>query len=215
MLMRFSRNTNTLQSNKVYWTFIDKIKKLPISVGHWLSEFPFLVESDFKDFFMLPKYITGNTKLQCFQYKILHRIFPCNHMLSKWKVVNNSSCSRCCSVDTVEHFFFYCHECVDFWHLIENWFKTVTEVYIPLKVTNVLFGIPFTRSQDKLLSVLNFIILHAKYHLYVCKKDNRPISLTSFLHYLKYTLRIEKDIAVMKQKQDQFNTLWSFIYSAL
>jgi hypothetical protein len=204
-----------LQSSKVYWKMIVKYIKTPTAIEQWISEFPFFDDTDFKAIFMLPAYTTKDTKLHCFQYKILHRIFPCNYLLTKWKIKNDIACSYCNLPDTIEHYFYECCECKTFWLFVENWFRKISNVYIPLRITNILFGIPFKQSQDKMLITLNFIILHGKWYLYMCKREQKCIFTLSFLKYLKHVLKIEKEINIVRKTEHEFDETWSFIEHAL
>jgi len=211
----FHDNVSKLNSKNVYWKLIQELVKEPTALSQWISQFPFMLDGDFKDIFTLPSQITRNTKLQCFQFKILHRIFPCNYMLSKWGITDNKNCTTCNVPDTVEHYFFYCSKCKEFWSSVENWFKKISGVYIPLKIVSVLFGITFKKTQDDLLSILNFIILHAKMYIYLCKREEKPIHIQSFLKYFKYVLKIEREILILSNNEQEFERKWSIVQDAM
>lgn len=164
---------------------------------------------------MLSKYTSSDTKLQCFQYKILHRIFPCNHNLAKWKIKGNAECDCCNVTDTIEHFFYYCMQSKAFWQCIENWFGNLSGVFIPLRIVNIIFGIPYNKSQDKLLLCLNFIILHGKWFIFLCKREQKQVFLVSFLKYLKHVLLVEKSIALRRNQEQEFIENWFFIENAI
>ena len=204
-----------LQSNKIYWNRVAAFVRTPTALDKWISEFPFINDSDFKDFFTLPMYVTRETKLQCFQFKILHRIFPCNDVLKIWGIKDCNHCVHCNEQDTIEHFLFYCDECRSFWLNVENWFHQTTRVLLPLRITNILFGIPFNRSQDKLLFILNFIVLHGKWFIYKCKREENHIRFVPFLRYLKNVLYVEKDMAILMKKEQEFDTNWTHIINSM
>ena len=207
----FHDNVAKLKCSKVYWQIVEGHVKQPTALDHWISEFPFMHDDDFKDIFVLPILTTRDVKLQCFQYKLLHRIFPCNYMLSKWGITESYKCNDCNEVDTIEHYFFYCNKCRLFWKSVEEWFRQITNVYIPLKFVTVLFGIPHRKTQDECLYNLNFIIIHGKKYLYLCKMEQKPLHIKSFLNYIKYILHIDEEIALIKNKELEFERKWSFI----
>ncbi len=204
-----------MKSSTVYWSLIDSIIKPPTALDHWYSEFPFLHDIDIKQIYILPMSISKDYKIQCFQYKILNRIFPCNYMLNVWRIKEHNLCPYCDQIDTIEHYFYYCSECTLFWKGIEKWYFNIMKTFIPLKVANVLLGSPYRKSQDNVLHTLNYVVLHAKWFIYEKKRDCKKICLLDFLTYFKRTLDIEKCIAITNKKTKPFFDTWSTIYFAL
>ena len=91
----------------------------------------------------------------------------------------------------------------------------LTDVYIPLKICNVLFGIPFNKSQDKLLFILNYIILYSKWYIYICKRNEKAVRFSALLKYIKHILQLEKEIAILKKKEKEFEENWAFVQDVL
>ena len=54
--------------------------------------------------------------------------------------------------------------------------------------------------------LFNYILLIAKWHVYVRKLDNRPPCLISFLELLKEKVLLQKNISFRNGKLKQFNT---------
>ena len=98
----------SVESYMLYWHFVNKIMKPPTSIDKWVSEFIFLNDQDFSNFYELPYKILRDTKIQTFQYTILHKIFPCGAALHTWKLTENSNCTHCAEHDSLSHFFFDC-----------------------------------------------------------------------------------------------------------
>jgi hypothetical protein len=203
-----------LTSKKVYWKLLEKSVKQATAIAQWISLFPFLHDNDFDDIFTIHKNVT-ETRMQSFQYKLLHRIFPCNYKLFKWGIVESSKCSNCDLVDTQEHYFFYCNESGLFWRSVETWLRELYNVHIPLKITDVMFGIPHRKTQDNMLFILNFITIYGKWYIYTSKRDSKRITFARFKNYLKYTLSIEYQVSINKNKQSEFRNRWSSIVSNL
>jgi hypothetical protein len=175
---------------------ISGIVKQPTAVQHWIEEFPFLHDNDFEDFFMIAHKV-GDVKLQCFQYKILNRIFPCNYMLKKWKISDTDKC-LCGEIDTIEHSLFYCNESRKLWENISQWVNEIFHVKIPLRIVNVLLGIPHRQSQDNVLDILNFMIIHGKWYIHCCKKKSKNVVPRGYLYYMKHVFHIK--IEIMSRK---------------
>ena len=148
-------------------------------------------------------------RLQSFHYKLLNRIFPCNSNLYKWGIANSSSCASCGNIDTIEHHLYYCHAVLQFWKSLEQWVNNVFEVYIPLKITDIIFGIVHLKTQDNLIPTLNYLIIYAKWFVYISKKDSKELSFIRFQKYMKHILSIEQQIAINREKLTAFNIQWS------
>ena len=56
----------------------------------------------------------------------------CNYALAKWNLVESELCKDCALTDTLEHYFFECHQSYTFWRQLTNWFGNTMLVYIPL-----------------------------------------------------------------------------------
>ena len=95
--------------------------------------------------------------------------------------------------------------------MVEQWFSKRSNVRIPLRVVNIMFGIPYKKTQDNVLFILNFIILHGKWFIYKCKRDKKPLIFVAFLKYLKYVQKIEKDIATIRNNERDFGEKWSLM----
>jgi hypothetical protein len=77
----------TITCKEVYKHLINLVSKTPTAVQKWCEMYETLNEIDWKLIFQTLYNIVRETKLQSFQYKILNRIFPCNHWVSKWNQV--------------------------------------------------------------------------------------------------------------------------------
>ena len=204
---KLKNNVMKLKSKKIYWKYLEKIVRQPSAIQHWISEFPFFHDNDFAEIFS-NAYNTGDVKLQSFQYKILNRIFACNYMLNKWGIANSAKCTYCEDIDTLEHYFYYCEHCQEFWKGITQWFAVVYQVNIPLKIVDILMGISHRRTQDDTLAKLNFVVLQGKWYIYTCKKESKALTFVGFKKYFKYCLKIEKEVSVRKNEECAFQQQW-------
>ena len=67
-------------------------------------------------------------------------------------------------------------------------------VNIPLKIVNVILGIPHIKTQDDVLNILNYLILHGKWYIYWCKKNSNKVSITGFRKYLKKVFSVKYEL---------------------
>jgi hypothetical protein len=198
-----------IKCSELYWLHIGKIGKTPGSFNMWYTIFPRLTEIEdivwYNILYALKMCVTSY-KLQSFQYKIIYNIINCRKKLYEWKIINCPKCLFCAEIDNIDHYFIHCKRTQKFWNSLFNWWNNLSEIEIHLKqdeiIENILFG--FNLIDDRYI-LLNFIILHAKYYIYVCNQtiENEQtvnIDLLDFLVYLKGKLLIEKAILVKTPK---------------
>jgi hypothetical protein len=208
-----SYDIKELTSFTFYWHLLEKITKSPISVENWISEFPFLNDKDFENFYMLPNTIIKDTKLQTFQYAILNQIIPTNAKLFKWKLVEDSDCHYCGQYDNLTHFFYSCKGTAMFWTHLMNWLHSNFQTRFPLSKTDIIFGI--RPMSDTLFQSINYLLLHGKWHIYRCKLDNRNPCFLQFLDEIRHKLVVEKYMYCVKDDPQKFITRFGQIYNVL
>lgn len=74
--------------------------------------------------------LTRVTKLQSFQYKILHRTIPCNVYLKQIRIKDSDWCPFCDESDTITDFIFSCSNVQPFWEAICAWFRQADDLYL-------------------------------------------------------------------------------------
>ena len=157
--------------------------------------------------------LVRETRIQSFQTKIIHRIFPCKSNLHKWTVKNNDICEFCTNQtqENVEHYFYYCQSTIAFWEHFKTWWNNVSEVYMNLSLCEVLFGV-LNYNDDNMLHILNYLILIAKWFIYGCKMKDDVLIFHNFIREVKKHLDTEKFIMYQDGKMDQFHQKWDLLY---
>lgn len=84
-----------------------KYNCIPAAVVKW-SSLMNLDTMDWKSVFNLPFKVTKETKLQAFQYSILHRFVPHKRLLYLQNLVTEETCDHCGEIDTILHRFYEC-----------------------------------------------------------------------------------------------------------
>ena len=159
----------------------------------------------------MPFSVCGDTKLQSFQYRVIHRILPCNKWLFNISVSESSKCNFCEEEDDILHFLVLCKNTYAFWTSFYNWWYCISNISIQETIEeHLLFGYPGNSDTE---ITLNFCVLLGKYYIY-CKKlqgDNN-IDLYEYLVKLKQRLSFEKQIC--QNKMLNFEK-WACIYDQL
>ncbi len=92
----------------IYWTFVCKHVRQPSCINKWTVE---NVEQTLrKNIFCSAFHTTRETKLQSFQYRILHRTIICRKKLYNMKLVDSPNCLYCNNIDDIKHFLLSCEK---------------------------------------------------------------------------------------------------------
>ncbi|CAC5368334.1 unnamed protein product [Mytilus coruscus] len=171
-----------LFAKDVYSLFIDRGSVSPISQQRWEESFNIEISDEkWNSIYLLAFKCTIESKLQAFQYKMLHRIVSHNYLLEKYKLSLTNECASCKEIETIEHKFFECTEIKQFWREFSNWWYLVFGVKIFLNKDSVIFGV---LNSDNL--VLNYCILQAKYYINYVKNTQLDRLLISVQAFLKF-----------------------------
>ena len=81
------------------------------------------VQLEWNDIYNLPRIVTVDTQLRCFQYKILHNVLYLNKKLFTFGKTDTKLCSFCNLEDeTVLRLFAYCTKSTNLWKNIKTFF---------------------------------------------------------------------------------------------
>ena len=79
---------------------------------------------------------------------------------------------------------------------------------------NILLGIPNYDNTNVILN-LNFVILFAKYFIYDCKKNDKPVDLYNFQVKLKTRMVIKEYRSELYKTKLEFLVKWSVLSDSL
>ena len=199
-----------VKCSQVYWSEINKIMERPTCYYKWESEY-FYATFDWDLINVIPYECTTETFLQSLQFKIIHRYFPCNYRLHLWNIVEDSKCTYCNIVDTLNHYF---AECQVFWESVKRWFLRVFQFVINVTPLDILLGIPNYDNSNVIMN-LNFVILFAKYFIHDCKKNDKPVDFYHFQVKLKTRMVIEEYRYELYNRKLDFLVKWSVLSDSL
>ena len=187
-----------------YWKFINKRKRLPTCVTKWTEIYPEIDQDQWANIFSLSFKTIRETKLQTFQYRIIHRLITCKKKLYEMQLTNSPCCQYCDQEDNISHFFLLCPKVKDFWYFFFAWWNRLGALYISsIEEVDILFGY---QSRENVFVVLNYCIIHAKFFIHRQKLFyNNSLGLHEFLTELKFKLQIEYNICKSNGAVDKFN----------
>ena len=153
-----------------------------------------------------PLLATHDVKLRNFQYKYLNRIIPTNQFLNKCKLVSSSLCDFCnMEIETFNHLFWECRHVQSFWMELKDYLNE-NNIDIEITIKTINFGIQERFCPN--IKLKNFIILIAKYFIFINKYNKSIPVWQGFRMYIRNRIRIEKEIALMKNRLLEFERLW-------
>ena len=147
-----------------------------------------------------------NTKLRSFQYKYLMRIIPNNNFLYKININSSSLCDFCnMYVETNKHLFWECQLSRGLWTELEVY---LNEKQIEIKLDYTIISLGYM-DQSSYSSLLNCILIYAKYFIFKNKYEKTSPSCSHFKNYLKCQENIERVIALAKDKLAEHENKWN------
>ena len=205
-------------TNTLYWLLIHKKthRRVPTCIQRWETIYN-IDNSIWHSIFKSPFKSCRETYLQSFQYRIIHRILPCNVWLVKRKIVESDKCTyRYCEgheTDTIIHYLVGCKLVQNFWQSFVAWWNAMnfSKLY-PLVEENIILGFPCVTNED---IILNFCIILAKYHIYTAKRNQNIVFFLDYLKELKHKLVIEEAIHVKNFTENKFYDIWGYLVEQL
>jgi hypothetical protein len=201
---KHTKPISLIQNREIYGEFI-KAKQIEPIIKTQMQQVLDIEENQWTDIFTVPKVIQ-DTKIRSFQYKILFNLIPCNLYLKRINKSETDLCPFCPELDDLIHYFLECPETYRFWTSFKNWWRGLTGGDdININRTNILVGF---LNKHKRRDTLNACTLLAKWHIYKSKLDQSLPFFYKFLCKLKYTLLIEKTIALKNNRLYTYDNKW-------
>ena len=137
--------------------------------------------------------------------KIIHRIYACDSLVSKFDDSVSETCAFCSEYNDIVHWFVICKELRPLWDHFQKWCQKNLQMHVAIDIPTILFG-----DLRKDSFIVNYCILHMKdyiHKVHVASQGNK-VAHFAFINYisrLKYALVIEKQIAVNRSKISTFD----------
>jgi hypothetical protein len=201
-LNNITKPVTLLTNNDAYKLLQSQNHILPKCQARWVAQFP---DYNFQwaDIYKLPFESVRCTKIQALQFKIVHRIYPCNYWVAKWEPNTLETCAECHNVDDLVHYFYQCESVNRFWLQFSTWWSRNIGEPLYLTETDVLFGF---FGVSKWIKAVNYCILQAKVFIVKCKYRSDNLFLFTFLICLKHQLSLEKFVHCRNDTVEYFDT---------
>ena len=188
------------------YNILDKLEKWQETLEKEISL------TDFNMLFRNIYCVTNVAKLRSFQYRILMHALILNKQLFIYKIRDNNKCTFCnVELETACHFFWKCKICSEFWRktraLILEMVDNLPAHEMEFNKENMLFNMV----HKKPANIVNFIVLKAKYYLYVTRCKNKKPSIVQFKENLLLIRNIEKYIAIKNNRLAKHEQKWNNI----
>jgi hypothetical protein len=187
------------------------IKALSIHKPHeqkWREDMPDLDTEKWSVFNNIPFQCTLNTKLQAFQYKVIHRLLGTRKLLKQCKIIEEDTCIWCQEdSETLLHMFVTCPTAQSFWNKIKEWLDNYIEN--DLGSETIIFG-------DQSSEAVSNIVINLKYYMFVCSfKEQRP-DIVGAKQIVRAEMMVEREIAKKNEKAEKlFDRKWGLLQNIL
>lgn len=154
----------------------------------------FVRDINWKKVWTIPNKFLVTNKVKEVSFKILHKCYPANHYMTKFKKDINVNCGFCGSHPetpyTVQHLFWICSHAKTFWKDFSTFITGQLYKDFTIKWENVVFC--FFRRQKNVYFIINLLIILAKFYFHKCKYScQKP----NFKHYYNDTISYIKLIS--------------------
>ena len=191
-----------------YQLLCDKTVDTPTAQHKWAVEYEaetgINCDIDWKQIYSMPFKCTIETKCHYFQFRFIHKVLPTNEYLSKIGIKDNEKCSFCkTNVETMKHLMWNCKWVSTFWKEVINWLTSL-DIFLDISYMNICLGIYDTEYS----SFINMLFILAKKYIYKCRVQDDKVIFSVFKDWIFYTEKVEKYIAIKKEKQNSHYKKW-------
>ena len=149
-----------------------------------------VVIEDWSFIYCIPFSVTKDTKLQDFQYKLIHRILITNSFLCKCGLKETELCTFCTETkESLVHIFWEYNYVRNFWLTIGNFLK-ICGVSLSFNAKDIILCLTEHSSAQ---GTINNVLIILKYYAYICRCKCSALNLEGGLEFLKYAISIEKE----------------------
>lgn len=175
-----------MRTRDFYWLGIKAVK--PTAVDRWEREG--FIPDEWVKIFRNPYTCTKSTKLQAFQYRVIHRFIPTRRFLFVRHIVDSPKCLQCKENDTITHHFFGCPRVAKFWEDVFKYIHGRFRERWQLNVNVIIFGMLDAPP------VISLLILMGKHYIHSCAMHQRQVSFDAFMSYVEDMRRTEQQAAM-------------------
>lgn len=196
-------------SQNIY-NVLNKNKELPTGKIKWNRIYD-LDDESWESIYQAPFQITKCSKLRWFQTSINHNILTTNKFLKTINLIDSPDCTLCGQFEeTITHLFWHCSKTRIFLKELETKFQT-NNIQLDLREKTFILGLYQTDTSK----VLQFLLLIAKYYIYLCRCKNKPLNFKLYKLNVQSLYKTHKEMAVINNDLEKFLLAWSLFEQIL
>ena len=193
------------KGSKTMYDILNQNKDIPTGQLTWNKLYTFTAE-DWSHIYTYPYTITKYPALLWFQISINHNILVTNKLLFQMKIRDDALCTFCkLNNETIIHLLWKCETTQQFIQAVTGWLNDYSIIYT-FSEEFFVFG---RQNEQHLPYVVKFILLYAKYFIYLSRCKQRPLSLNVFKTQLKFMYKVHLHIASNHNEVTKFQNQWS------
>jgi hypothetical protein len=199
---------NSKSSSKEIYNKFSPLEDLEVDSIKGISKWKSDMETDinFSDVFCNLCFVTNDSKLKKFQYKLLHRALPTNTFLVKIGIKNSDLCNFCKNTsDSILHYIWLCPVVKLFWNRIKTWLEEFFNIPIELNMGNAVF---ITNVNECPFVIIEFVMLFTTYYIHCCKWSNNLPTIEVLKAKLKSRENMERSNSIYKDKLKDHEDRW-------
>ena len=152
---------------------LNKTNDIPTGQVTWSKTYD-INEGEWKAIHIFPLRVTSYPALQWFQISINHNVLVTNKLLQQMEIKDDALCDFCHSNnESIVHLFWQCSKTHQFIRSVSAWLSAYG---IDCNISEKYFIFGWKEGQC-FTNVLTFIILYAKYYIYLRRCKNLSLSL--------------------------------------
>lgn len=146
----------------------------------------------------------------------MHNVIVTNQKLALWKIIDSNMCTFCRNhVETTMHLFWECNFVQKLWDDIQLFVESSAPQQIITSLEWTPENIMFNRVHSNAGSVINFVTLITKQHIYKQRCANRQLYSNLLIQEIHNIMMTEHAIARSKGKLSKHYSKWSKLYAQI
>jgi hypothetical protein len=170
----------------------------PTCIEKWHEKYNLtFTEQEWKMIFTLAKIHTLDIRVIELQYKIIHRTYASDSIVSNFDNSVSKMCTLCNIENNLVHQFVECVNVTQFWQALKHWFQILFKKEYNLNLSSILFGMLNMVSVQE-----NFCLLYAKFFIH--QNKGSVINFNQYKMFICHKLSIESKAACNCDKSEAF-----------
>ncbi|XP_023812027.1 uncharacterized protein LOC111947633 [Oryzias latipes] len=164
------------------------------AVFYWRK---FIPDLPWKNVWTLHQKLLINNMMRDVSFKLLHRIYPTNQYMLRYKKTIDPNCTFCKEhPETISHLFWNCNTTKKLWKDCARFINYKLDSQYQIKFEHIIFGLHEKNIRSNVKLAINLIIIFGKFHIHKSKFSSSQLffpliikELESYLHTISNSLK--------------------------